>query len=217
MNQKVTLIGASGFVGSAILSELLCRGHEVTAVVRHPEKVTARSGMLKVVACDVNDTAALAGVAAGSDAVISAYNAGWGLKDQYEQTVAGYRHVLEGVRESGVKRLLIVGGAGVLFVKPGLRLIDTGTLPEEWMPGVRAMAEFYLHILPHDEVLDWAYFAPAGILEPGERTGHFRLGTDCLLTDGEGNSRISVEDYAYAMADELETPQHHRVIFTAAY
>ncbi len=215
--QKVTLIGASGFVGSAILSELLSRGHQVTAIVRHPEKVKAKSDRLTVVAADVNDPARLARLVEGSDAVISAYNAGWGLTDQYEQTLAGYRHIVEGVKASGVKRLLIVGGAGILFVKPGLRLADTGSLPAEWMPGVRAMYDIFLNMISAERDLDWTYFAPAGMLEPGERTTHYRLGTDTLVTDAEGNSRISVEDYAHAMVDELEHPAHHRQLFTIGY
>lgn len=215
--KKVTLIGASGFVGSAILNELLNSGHQVTAIVRHPERIKLSNEHLTVVGADATAPDQLARLAQGSDAVISAYNAGWGLADQYDQTVAGYRRLLEGVKASGVKRLLIVGGAGILYVKPGVRLADTGTLPAEWMPGVKAMYDVYLTLIAPETGLDWAYFAPAGQLEPGERTGHYRLGTDTLLTDDQGVSRISVQDYAYAMVRELEQPAHHRELFTIAY
>lgn len=218
--KKVVLIGASGFVGNAILNELLERGHEVTAIVRHPEKVKADNPRLSVVGMDVEDSARLTDVCKGHDAVISAYNPGWGNPDMYEDTLRVYPKILNAVKASGTGRLLIVGGAGSLFVKPGVRLVDTGTLPETWLPGVKSLAKFYLETLVHEQELDWVFFSPAanlGNLQPGVRTGKFRLGKDDLIVDEKGDSFISVEDYAMAMVDELEQKNHHKERFTIGY
>ena len=218
--KKVVLIGASGFVGNAILNELLERGHEVTAVVRHPEKVKAENPRLSVVGMDVEDSARLTDACKGHDAVISAYNPGWGNPDMYEDTLRVYPKILNAVKASGTGRLLIVGGAGSLFVKPGVRLVDTGTLPEAWLPGVKSLAKFYLETLAHEQELDWVFFSPAanlGNLQPGVRTGKFRLGKDDLIVDEKGDSFISVEDYAMAMVDELEQKNHHKERFTIGY
>lgn len=218
--KNVALIGASGFVGNAILNELLNRGHKVTAIVRHPEKVSAKSDNLTVVKADVADTEAIAKACTGKDAVISAYNPGWSNPDMYEDTLRNYPKILEGVKASGVKRLQIVGGAGSLFVKPGLRLVDTGTLPEAWLPGVKSMSKFFLETLVNEKELDWVFFSPAanlGNLTAGVRTGKFRLGKDDLIVDEKGDSFISVEDYAMAMVDELEQENHHRERFTIGY
>lgn len=218
--KKVVLIGASGFVGNAILNELLERGHEVTAIVRHPEKVKADNPRLSVVGMDVEDSVRLTDVCKGHDAVISAYNPGWGNPDMYEDTLRVYPEILKAVKASGTGRLLIVGGAGSLFVKPGLRLMDTGTLPEAWLPGVKSLAKFYLETLAHEQELDWVFFSPAanlGNLQPGVRTGKFRLGKDDLIVDEKGDSFISVEDYAMAMVDELEQENHHKERFTIGY
>lgn len=215
--KKVALIGASGFVGSALLKELVARGHQVTAIVRNPEKVKVQADNVKVVKADATDPATLAELAAGADAIISAYNPGWGNPRQYEENLENYPKILEGAKRSGVKRLQIVGGAGILYVKPGVRLVDTGTLPDAWVPAVKSCSEFFLNTLSKEDGIDWVYFCPAGNLEPGERTGKFRLGKDDLIVDSEGNSRVSVEDYAVAMIDELEKPAHHKENFTIGY
>ena len=158
-----------------------------------------------------------------ADAVISGYNPGWQNPRQYEETLENYPKIVEGTKRAGVKRLLIVGGADTLFVAPGLRLVDTGNLPAEWLPEVKSMGEFYLDYLTKEKELDWVFFSPAGNLGnmgqngPGERTGKFRLGKDDMLFDDKGESFISVEDYAYAMIDELEQENHHYKRFTAAY
>lgn len=218
--KNVVLIGASGFVGSAILNEALNRGHKVTAVVRNPEKITVSTPNLAVIKADATDPEVLAGLAKGKDAVISAYNPGWGNPRQYEETLENYPKIVEGAKRSGVKRLLVVGGAGTLFVKPGLRLVDTGVLPEAWLPGVKSLGEFYLNTLVGEKEIDWVFFSPAGNLGnmgPGVRAGKYRLGKDDMLFDEKGESFISVEDYAVAMIDELEQESHHRERFTAAY
>lgn len=215
--KNVTLIGASGFVGTAILNELLARGHRVTAVVRNPGKIGIKSPSLMVVQADVTDTSALVAACKGRDAVISAYNPGWTNPNIYEETLRNYPLILEAVRQSGVRRLLCVGGAGTLFCAPGLRVVDSGVIPDAIMGGVRSLGEFYLNTLMNEKEIDWIFFSPAGTLEPGKRTGKFRLGKDNLIVDENGNSHISVEDYAVAMVDELEMPQHHRERFTIGY
>lgn len=215
--ENVTLIGASGFVGTAILNELLARGHRVTAVVRNPGKIGIESPSLTVVQADVTDTSALVAACKGRDAVISAYNPGWTNPNIYEETLRNYPLILEAVRQSGVRRLLCVGGAGTLFCAPGLRVVDSGVIPDAIMGGVRSLGEFYLNTLMNEKEIDWIFFSPAGTLEPGKRTGKFRLGKDDLIVDENGNSHISVEDYAVAMVDELENPKHHYERFTIGY
>lgn len=215
--KHVVLIGASGFVGAAILNELLMRGHKVTAVVRNPEKLSVQNSQLEIVKADVAETEVLAKLCEGKDAVISAYNPGWTNPRIYEETLVNYPLILKAVKMSGVKRLLCVGGAGTLFCAPGLRVVDSGAIPEAIMGGVKSLGEFYLNTLANEKDLDWVFFSPAGTLEPGQRTGKFRLGKDDLIVDKSGNSHISVEDYALAMVDELETPEHHQERFTIGY
>lgn len=218
--KDIILIGASGFVGSAILEEALNRGHKVTALVRNPEKIQVKNENLTVLAIDATDVEALSKVVAGKDAVISAYNPGWGNPRLYEEILENYPKIIEGVKKAGVQRLLVVGGAGVLYVQPGMRLMDSGTLPAELMPAVNGEGELFLNVLSKENDIDWAYFAPPanlGNMAKGIRTGKYRLGTDTLLVDEKGDSFISVEDYAVAMIDELEQEAHHKALFTAAY
>lgn len=215
--KNVVLIGASGFVGTAILEELLNRGYCVTAVVRNPEKMTIRNANLSVVKADVSDVNTLVAVCKGKDAVISAYNPGWANPDIYEETLKNYPLILEAVRKSGVKRLLCVGGAGTLFCAPGIRVVDSGAISAEIMGGAKSLGEFYLNTLCNEKEIDWVFFSPAGSLEPGKRTGKFRLGKDDLIVDETGKSHISVGDYALAMVDELEQANHHRERFTIGY
>ena len=219
MAKNVLLIGATGFVGSAILNELISRGHKVTAIVRDANSLAGKEGVEAVVA-DATNPAELAQLAKGKDAVISAYNPGWKNPRQYEETLENYPKIVEGAKRAGVRRLLIVGGAGTLFVAPGVRLVDTGTLPAEWLPGVKSLGEFYLNTLMKEQDIDWIFFSPAGNLgnmTTGVRTGKYRLGKDDMLFDEKGESFISVEDYAVAMVDELELENHHKERFTAAY
>ncbi len=223
MDKKVALIGASGFVGSAILKELLDRGFKVEALVRDPAKVTLKNPSLSVKKVDVSDEAALVNDLKGYDSVISAYNPGWKNPDIYKETLETYPKIVEAAKKAGVKRLLIVGGAGTLFIKPGVRLVDSGLIPADWLPGVKSLGEFYLNNLMNEKGIDWVFFSPAanlgdmGAKGPGKRTGKYRLGKDDLITDSQGNSFISVEDYAKAMVDELENPAHHKERFTIGY
>lgn len=213
---NVLLIGATGFVGSAILNELVARGHNVTAVARNAAKVTA-SEKVTAVEEDVANVEAIAKLAEDKDAIISAYNPGWANPKIAELIPENYPKILEAARLSG-KRLLIVGGAGTLFCAPGLRVVDSGAIPEAIMGGVRPLGDFYLNVLMNEKEVDWTFFSPAGAFdEKGERTGKFRLGKDDLIVDANGQSHISVQDYAVAMVDELEKPAHSRERFTIGY
>lgn len=214
---NVLLIGATGFVGSAVLNELVSRGHKVTAVARNIEKV-AKSELLDVVKEDVANVDAIAKLADGKDAIISAYNPGWTNPDIATLISENYPKILSAAKKSGVKRLLIVGGAGTLFCAPGLRVVDSGAIPEEIMGGVRPLGDFYLNTLMNEKNIDWVFFSPAGVFDQqGKKTGNYRLGKDDLIVDAEGNSHISVQDYADAMVNELEKPAHHKERFTIGY
>lgn len=216
---NIVLIGATGFVGSAVLEELLQRGHQVTAVARQAGKLTGREG-LRPVAADVMDAGAVAGVAAGHDAVVSTFNPGWDHPDLYEQFLRGSQAITEGVRQSGVKRLLVVGGAGSLFVAPGVQMVDTPAfldhVPPNVVPGAKA-ARDVLTGLRSETQLDWTYLSPPALLAPGERTGNYRLGGEELLMNGPQPAGISVADLAVALVDELENPRHLRARFTVAH
>lgn len=218
MKKNVLLIGATGFVGSAILNELVARGHKVTAVARNTDKV-AKNENVTAVKADVANVEEIASLAKGKDAIISAYNPGWTNPDIKRLIETNYPRILEAAKKSGVSRLLIVGGAGTLFVKPDLRVVDSGAIPAEIMDGVRPLGDFYLNTLMHEDAIDWIFLSPAGAFdEKGERTGKFRLGKDDLIIDpSTGTSHISVQDYAVAMVDELETPAHHKERFTLGY
>lgn len=215
--KKVVLIGASGFVGSAIMKEALNRDFEVTAVVRNPEKIKIENEKLKVVKADVSSLDEVAEVCKGADAVISAFNPGWKNPNIYEETISVYLTIIDGVKKAGINRFLMVGGAGSLFIKPGVRLMDSGEVPESILPGVKALGEFYLNFLQKEKEVDWVFFSPAADLRPGVRSGRYRLGKDDMIVDAVGNSHISVEDYAAAMIDELEYPKHHHERFTIGY
>lgn len=214
--KKIVLIGASGYVGSALLHEALSRGIRVFAVVRDPSKIQLTHPNLRVRVADVSSADTVASLAAGADAVVSAYNPGWQNPRIYEEILHTYPQIIAGVKRAGVKRLLVVGGAGSLYVAPGVRLIDRG-VPAVLRPGIAGQAEVYEKMLKAEAGLDWVFLSPAADMQPGKRTGVFRIGQDDLIVDGQGQSRISVEDYAVAMIDEFEKPSHHRQRFTVGY
>ncbi|HKR80476.1 MAG TPA: NAD(P)-dependent oxidoreductase [Nitrospira sp.] len=212
---NIALIGATGFVGTAILQEALNRGHEVTAIARNPEKLQAHQ-KLHGRKGDVYNEDDVARFVAGHEAVISAFNPGWGNPDIYNQQVKGSRAIINGVKKAGVKRLLFVGGAGSLEVRPGVQSVDLPAFPAEYKQGALATRET-LNMLRQEQGLQWSFLSPSADLFPGQRTGTFRLGTDQLLKDATGQSRISVQDYAMAMIDEVEHPNHIRQRFTVGY
>lgn len=210
---KVTLIG-TGFVGSAVLDELLQRGHQVTVLARHPEKLAARPG-LTVRAGSAQNPEDVQAAAAGQDAVISAYNPGWTVPDIHDQFLAGTRAIFAGVKAAGTKRLLVVGGAGSLYVAPGVQLVDTPEFPADWKQGALAAREA-LNLIRLETGLEWTFLSPAILLEPGVRTGQYRVGQEAPLMNSDGPGRISVQDMAVAIVDEIEQPQHIRQRFTVA-
>ena len=201
---KVAVLGASGRAGSQITRELAARGHQVTAVARKPQAIAAAPGVTAI-AGDAADPAALTALIRGHDAVVSALH--------FDVTADT---LLSALRAAGVPRLLVTGGAASLEVAPGQRLIDSPDFPDEWrefaMGGIR-----FLDALRVETGIDWTFFSPAALIEEGPRLGHYRTGTDRLVTDAQGQSRISFADYAIAMADELEQHRHPRARFTAAY
>jgi putative NADH-flavin reductase len=202
---KVALIGASGNIGSQILSELRARGHDVTAIARNPEKIAAGAG-IKPVRADVGDANALASALPGHDAVISSVR----FRNFDPQTL------LTAVKASGVKRLIMVGGAGSLEARPGVQLVDTPDFPAAAKPEALA-GRNALNLLRAEPALEWTFLSPSAVIAPGERTGKFRLGEDEVLIGPDGKSRISIPDYAIALADELEHPRHVRQRFTVGY
>lgn len=216
---KIALIGASGFVGTAILKEALDRGHQVTAIVRNPENITLANDQLKVVKADILDTDQVTAAVKGADAVISAYNPGWSNPDIYEEFLKGSKSIQAGTKAAGVKRYIIIGGAGSLEVAPGLQAVDTPDFPAAIKPGASAARDYH-NIIKEETELDWTFFSPAFEMHQGTsgvRTGVYRTGLDTPVFNEEGRSILSVEDLALVIIDELETPQHIKARFTAAY
>jgi putative NADH-flavin reductase len=212
----VILIGASGNAGSRILHELQSRGHDVTAVVRNPERLPAG---VKYRRDDLSSIDRIQEIISGADAVVSAYNAPPNEPDQLVNVTA---HLVEAVRSTGNPRLIMVGGAASLEIATGLTAIASGRLPKKWVPEATAHSNA-LELLKASDI-DWTYFSPAAFFEPGERTGKFRLGGNSLIIDEKGNSpipfgnsRISFEGYAVALVDELERPERLRSQFTIGY
>lgn len=201
---RIALIGASGNAGSRILKELSDRGHQVTAIARTPEKIAALPGVTAVQG-DLSDAAGLAARLEGHDAIVSSVK----FLDM------DFDLLLEAVRASGVKRYLVVGGAGSLEIAPGKRLVDQPDFPAQYK-GEALKGAAFLDLLKTVDDLDWTFLSPSALFVPGERSGAFRLGKDQLLTTENGSS-ISFEDYAIAMVDEIEKPQHLRQRFTVGY
>ncbi|QOY21853.1 NAD(P)-dependent oxidoreductase [Xanthomonas citri] len=202
---KVALIGASGAAGSRILKELSDRGHTVTGIARNPEKIALLPGVTTARA-DVFDKDALAQVLRGHDAVVSAVHF----------TASDVQTLIDAVRASGVKRYIVVGGAGSLEVAPGQRLVDQPDFPPAYKAEASRGANFLDLLRSSANDLDWTFLSPSALFVAGERTGKFRLGTDQLLSTPSGSS-ISFEDFAIALVDELEHPAHVRTRFTVGY
>lgn len=212
---KLAIIGATGFVGRVVVDEALARGHEVTAIARS-QKDLPDVDRLHIALGDVTNVDWLAQTLKGVDAVISAFNPGWTDPELYANFVKGSDAILAAVEKSGVKRFLVVGGAGSLEVAPGVELIDTPQFPAEIRPGAQGARELR-NKLRAGSKLDWTVLCPAAMLEPGKRTGQFRLGTTSLLMNGEAPANISVQDLAVAILNEIEQPQFIKQQFTAAY
>ncbi|HLI06295.1 MAG TPA: NAD(P)-dependent oxidoreductase [Ktedonobacteraceae bacterium] len=209
----IVIFGGSGMIGQRVTREALNRGHRVTVVVRNPSQFPFAHPNLTVKAGNMLDSSAVAQLVAGHDAVVNATRQPANVPGQTYSDAA--RALIDGLTRAGVRRLIVVGGAGSLEVAPGLQLVDTPDFPPAWRPGALAMRDA-LDVYRSSN-LDWTYFSPAGLIAPGERTGHYRTGTDQLVTDENGESRISAEDYAVALVDELENPHFIRRRFTVAY
>lgn len=203
---KIAILGITGNAGSRIANELLSRGHSVTGIARDPSKAAARPG-LTLAAADATQAAALAPLLRGHDVVVSATRFVGGIDAAT---------LLAAARQAGVPRIAVVGGAGSLEVAPGVALIDTPQFPDAYKAEAGA-GRVFLQALRSEKDLDWTFLSPSALFAPGERTGQFRLGGDQLLVDAQGNSHISMEDFAIALADEIERPAHARQRFTVGY
>jgi putative NADH-flavin reductase len=202
---KIAIIGATGFIGQHIFNEAVSRQHQVTALVRNPEKVPAARNV-KAQAIEASDAAALKYALADQDVVV--------VSVHYEDR--DIEQLINNIKASGVKRALFVGGAASLEVAPGVQLFDTPQFPDIFKATASA-AKNLLDLLRGEKALNWVYVSPSAFIEPGERTGNFRLGKDQLLTNEKGESRISNQDFAVAVVNELETPEHKQTRFTVGY
>jgi uncharacterized protein len=202
---KIAVVGASGNAGSRIVAELARRGHAITAIARHPEKIAPQPGVTPTRG-DVTDRGSLTGLLAGHDAAVSSVH----FLDFDPVKLIG------AVKDSKVGRYLVVGGAGSLEVAPGVRLVTTPGFPVAYKAEAEKGAAF-LDLLAAETQLNWTFLSPQALFTAGERTGKFRLGTDQLLTAADGKSWISFEDFAVALADEIERPAHIRKRFTVGY
>ena len=218
---KVALIGSTGFVGASVLEELLQRGHEVVVLVRHPEKFPVREHV-QIIKADVQHADEVKRAVAGVDAVVSAYNAGWTNPNIYDDFMSGSRAIVQGVKAAGIKRYLVVGGAGSLYVN-GQQLVDSPDFPAAIKPGATAARDMYTE-LQKERDLDWTVLSPAVGFHGGSaaqasgRTGQFRIGKDEPLMQANGQpGDISVQDLAVALIDALEQSAHIQVRFTVAY
>lgn len=204
--QRIALIGITGRAGSRIASELLARGHRVTGIARNTADTPAQAG-LTLLSADASRSEAVAPLLQGHDVVVSATRFDGGPTADV---------LLDALRQAGVRRLLVVGGAGSLEVAPGVALIDTPGFPEAYKAEAGAGRAF-LEALRGVDDIDWTFVSPGAVFEPGTRTGNFRLGGDAFMVDADGNSAVSMEDYAIAFADEIERPAHVRQRFSVAY
>lgn len=216
---KIALIGATGFVGTALLKEALDRDHQVIAIARHTDKITEENTNLTKVKADIFDAKYLTTQLHDQDIVISAYNPGWTNPNIYDDYIRGAEAIQQATRQAGVKRLLVIGGAGSLFIAPDLQLVDSPEFPDDWKAGAKA-ARDYLNILKTEKKLDWTFLSPAIEMNAGaphDRKGTYRTGTDQPVFDENNRSFITVEDLAVAIVDEVETPRHIRRRFTIGY
>jgi hypothetical protein len=214
-NMKIAIIGANGKIGSRIAEEALSRGHIVTGICRSARRGT-KNDRIRWINADVLDTEKLAGALKGQDALVSAFGIDWHKPETYPLFNDVARSILQAAREASVKRIINVGGAGSLEVAPGTQLVDTPSFPDMWRAGANEQRKS-LEIFREEKELEWTFFSPAIIIEPGPKTGKFRLGRDNPVFDSKGESRISFDDYAHALINELEKPAFVRQRFTIGY
>ncbi len=210
---RIALIGATGHIGSRILKESLSRGHEVTAIVRDPSKLAYTGAGLKIVQGDIFDPDHISEVVKNSEVVISAF--GPSLKET-DNLIKATQALITAIKSSGNIRLIAVGGAGSLEVGEGRLLVDSPEFPQEWKPIAKAHKEA-LSLYEKEFGLDWTNISPSALIEPGDRTGIFRISGNKLLIDSEGTSKISMEDFAVAILNEVENPKFRKTRFTVGY
>jgi putative NADH-flavin reductase len=209
---RLILFGPTGMIGSRILKEALSRGHQVTAIARDSARVSVAHEKLAIVSGNVLNPANVAEVIKGHDAVISAIGP---TQNATAVVVEAARSLIGGLARAGLRRLVVVGGAGILEVAPGVQLVDTPNFPEAYRDIAIAHRDAYSLYQAAD--LDWTFVSPAAEIAPGERTGKFRVGANTLITDADGQSRIAAEDYAIALLNEVEHPQFIHQCMTVAY
>ena len=209
----LVIFGASGVLGNRLISEALMRGHDITAVARNVAPLQERNRPIRCVAGDATDPSSVAAVAADHDGAISAVT----QHGQPEMLAVAARALLTGLERVGVERLVVAGGAGSLRVASGQRLMDTPDFHDDWKPEALAQADALAVYQAYEGPVQWSYVSPGALLEPGTRSGAYRVGGDELLVDEEGHSRISMEDFAIALVDEVQDQQHAGRRFTAAY
>lgn len=212
---KIAVLGANGSIGSRVVAEALARGHGVTAVVRDRARAESLPSRAEVAVADATSAAEVAAAVEGHDAVITAV--GGGPTERADVVVDVARTLIEALPAAGVSRLGIVGGAGSLEDESGTQLVDAPDFPRAWRPGSLAQREALSVYREEAGPLAWSYLSPAAVIEPGARTGAFALGGDRVITDAHGTSRISIEDYACALLDEMERGAHLRQRFTVGY
>lgn len=210
---KLFIFGATGMVGQALVQEALQRGHQITAAARDTSRA-ALSAAVNVVQADASSEREVRAVVAGHDAVLAAIS---GRKSGHDTVSAIARNLLVALPGAGVQRLLWVGGAGSLEVAPGVQLVNTPNFPAAYKDEALGQGRALEVFRASTSSLNWTFVSPAALLQPGQRTGHYRIGGDQLLHDAAGNSQISVADFAVAMIDELERNAHPRQRITAAY
>jgi len=213
-DMKIAVFGASGRIGSQVVNEALNRGHDVTAIARHPENYTLERPHLRVAKGDLFKTQDVEAAVFDHDAVVCAYNNTRGATPSTITEIA--EPLLNGLKQAHVKRLLVVGGAGSLEVSPGHQLVDMPDFPEAYKASALAQREA-LKIYQKEKEIEWTYLSPSAEIGPGERTGKFRTDINQLITDQDGKSFISIADFAVAVIDELENPMHIRERFTVGY
>lgn len=217
--KSIILIGATGYVGQALLAEFIERGFQVNAIARNTDKIHS-SKLVTPIQMDITVDKQLENILKEGDIVVSAFNAGWSNPNLYDDFTKGINVIHQAVKNSNADRLIVMGGAGTLYVKTDLQLVDTPEFPAAIKPGATALRDYFQNTLSKETEFKWTYFSPAIEMNPGnpgERTGHYRLGVNSPVFDCENRSRISVQDVAVAIADEITTPQFINRQFTIGY
>jgi len=209
---NVVVYGATGNSGSEITKELVKRGHKVTGIARDVARLEGAAGVTAKMD-DLSNVDAIAAIIKGADVVVSAYQP---PPNNTDALIDVTKRQIEAVKKAAVPRLIVVGGAGQLEVAPGVTLIKSGHLPQEYMP-IAVSHEKAAEALKASSGINWTYIAPAAFFIPGERTGKYRTGTNNLITDEKGDSKITFADYAIALVDEIEKPKHERQLFSVGY